>query len=170
FLALHAIGAIPMVVNPDLDESVRTRMLGVLPTGFVIDHHDTTPRVQRFRSEAVIGSGDDRRSSRYYLFSSGTTGNPKAVAHTSADLAVFHRAVGGPDGLDIRDTDTIVSLSQYYFTYGFNNQFVYPLFSGASVVLSARRRDETAFARSLHRHGATLAFSIPSALAKLADH
>src|SRR5690606_34333084 len=45
FLALHAIGAIPMVVNPDLDESVRTRMLGVLPTGFVIDHHDTTPRV-----------------------------------------------------------------------------------------------------------------------------
>lgn len=172
FLALHALGAIPLVVNPDLDESVRTRMLAILPTAFVIKHHDATPRVRRFRSETVLDSGYHRESSgaRYYLYSSGTTGNPKAVAHSSADLAVFHRAVGGPDGLDIRATDTIVSLSQYYFTYGFNNQFVYSLFSGASVVLSARRRDEAAFARCLHRHGATLAFSVPSALARLADH
>ncbi len=173
FLALHAIGAVPLVVNPDLDERVQSRMLGILPTTFVLSHREhglhierRGPRLPHGRDEDGDGSG----ASRYYLYSSGTTGIPKAVAHTSADLPFFHAAVGGANGLDIRVTDTIVSLSQYYFTYGFNNQFVYPLCSGAAVVLSPERRNEEKFVDALHRHGATLAFSVPSALARLADH
>jgi acyl-coenzyme A synthetase/AMP-(fatty) acid ligase len=173
FLALHAIGAVPLVVNPDLDEHVQSRMLGILPTRFVISSRDGAPHIESRTSgpSAVHDDhGDGSAGSRYYMYSSGTTGIPKAVAHTSADLPFFHDAVGGANGLDIRATDTIVSLSQYYFTYGFNNQFVYPLFSGASVVLSRQRRNEEKFVDALHQYGATLAFSVPSALAKLADH
>ncbi|MFI0263044.1 class I adenylate-forming enzyme family protein [Streptomyces sp. NPDC017056] len=173
FLALHAIGAVPLVVNPDLDEHVQSRMLGILPTKFVISYRERALHIES-RSPRLSASHDDHGDgsavSRYYLYSSGTTGNPKAVMHTSADLSFLYGAVGGANGLDIRTTDTIVSLSQYYFTYGFNNQFVYPLFSGASVVLSRQRRNEEKFVDALHRHGATLAFSVPSALAKLADH
>ncbi|GAA3193819.1 MULTISPECIES: class I adenylate-forming enzyme family protein [Streptomyces] len=173
FLALHAIGAVPLVVNPDLDERRQSRMLGILPTKFVISCQEDRLRIERRSPRIPAGhhdDGDGSAASRYYLYSSGTTGIPKAVAHTSADLPFFHDAIGGANGLDIRATDTIVSLSQYYFTYGFNNQFVYPLFSGASVVLSRQRRNEEKFFDALHRHGATLAFSVPSALAKLADH
>ncbi|GGK01842.1 hypothetical protein GCM10011583_36820 [Streptomyces camponoticapitis] len=173
FLALHAVGAVPLVVNPDLDEHIRSRMLRILPTEFVISCQDDSLKIDRFGARQPAGRdvpADGHAASRYYLYSSGTTGDPKAVAHTSTDLAVFYEAVCGPNGLDIDATDTIVSLSQYYFTYGFNNQFVYPLFSGASVVLNSRRRNEEEFADSLHRHGATVAFSVPSALAKLADH
>ncbi|MFB7918451.1 class I adenylate-forming enzyme family protein [Streptomyces sp. NPDC056061] len=173
FLALNAIGAVPLVVNPDLDEHVRSRMLGILPTEFVLSYRERGLHVER-RGTRIPAGHDDHGSGtadfRYYLYSSGTTGIPKAVAHTSADLPFFYDAVGGVNGLDIRATDTIVSLSQYYFTYGFNNQFVYPLFSGAAVVLSPQRRNEEKFADALHRHGATLAFSVPSALARLADH
>lgn len=173
FLALHDIGAVPLVVNADLPEHAQSRMLGILPTKFVISYRDGALRVEGHSSRtSTVGHDhrDDPSASRYYLFSSGTTGSPKAVAHTSADLTFFHEAVGGANGLDIRADDTIVSLSQYYFTYGFNNQFVYPLFSGASVVLSRQRRNEAMFVDSLHRYEATLAFSVPSALAKLADH
>ncbi|MFI6081754.1 class I adenylate-forming enzyme family protein [Streptomyces sp. NPDC051217] len=173
FLALHAVGAVPLVVNPDLDEHVRSRMLGILPTEFVMSFSDGALGIDRYEARQATGHAvhpEGSAVSRYYLYSSGTTGDPKAVAHTSKDLAVFYEAVCGANGLDIDATDTIVSLSQYYFTYGFNNQFVYPLFSGASVVLNSRRRNEKEFADSLHRHGATVAFSVPSALAKLADH
>ncbi|MCX4678967.1 AMP-binding protein [Streptomyces sp. NBC_01433] len=173
FLALHAIGAVPLVVNPDLAEHTQSRMLGILPTKFVISYRDGALYIEgrESRPPAVHHEhGGGPEVSRYYLYSSGTTGIPKAVAHTSLDLPFFHDAVGGTNGLDIQATDTIVSLSQYYFTYGFNNQFVYPLFSGASVVLSRQRRDEKTFVDSLHQYGATLAFSVPSALAKLADH
>ncbi|GGP48767.1 MULTISPECIES: AMP-binding protein [Streptomyces] len=173
FLALQAIGAVPLVVNPDLDERSRSRMLGILPTRHVVSCRGGEPVVERRdlpETAVPDGTPADSGASRYYLFSSGTTGHPKAVAHASTDLPFFHDAVCGADGLDLRATDTIVSLSQYYFTYGFNNQFVYPLFSGASVVLSRERRNERTFTDALHRYGATVAFSVPSALARLADH
>ncbi|MFJ5228211.1 class I adenylate-forming enzyme family protein [Streptomyces sp. NPDC088400] len=173
FLAVHAVGAVPLVVNPDLAAPVHSRMLEILPTRFVISYRDDALHIEGRNSRIPAvphGHRDGTTASRYYLYSSGTTGTPKTVAHTSADLRFFHEAVGGKNGLDIRATDTIVSLSQYYFTYGFNNQFVYPLFSGASVVLNRQRRNEETFVDSLHRYGATLAFSVPSALAKLADH
>ncbi|MFE9059537.1 class I adenylate-forming enzyme family protein [Streptomyces mutabilis] len=173
FLALHAVGAVPLVVNPDLDAHVQARMLDILPTRYVISYRDGALSVERLSprpSDSPDDHGQEAAASRYYLYSSGTTGIPKAVAHTSTDLPFFHEAVGGPNGLDITADDTIVSLSQYYFTYGFNNQFVYPLFSGAAVVLSPQRRNEEGFVDSLHRHGGTLAFSVPSALARLADH
>ncbi|GAA3853320.1 class I adenylate-forming enzyme family protein [Streptomyces sedi] len=175
FLGLHSVGAVPLVVNPDLDSRVRVRMLGVLPTRFVVSHRECGPHIERVATRPPHGeesrrSLDGAASSRYYLYSSGTTSVPKAVAHTVADLPYFHAAVGGADGLDLRADDTLVSLSQYYFTYGFNNQFVYPLFSGASVVVSPRRRSPEGFADTLHRYGATVAFSVPSALARLADH
>ncbi|WP_269210558.1 class I adenylate-forming enzyme family protein [Photorhabdus temperata] len=64
----------------------------------------------------------------------------------------------------------MVSLSQYYFTYGFNNQFIYPLFSGAAVVLNPRRRKVKDFVECLHRYNASLAFSVPSALSQLIDY
>ncbi|GGZ29847.1 hypothetical protein GCM10010387_24080 [Streptomyces inusitatus] len=173
FLAAHAIGAVPLVVNPDLAAHVQSRMLGILPTRFIISYRDGTLHIEGPNSRtppAPRGRGEGQAPSRYYLYSSGTTGTPKAVAHTSADLNFFHEAVAGKNGLDVQAADTIVSISQYYFTYGFNNQFVYPLFSGASVVLNRQRRNEEEFVESLRRYGATLAFSVPSALAKLADH
>ncbi|WP_226366963.1 class I adenylate-forming enzyme family protein [Pseudonocardia sp. ICBG162] len=176
FLALQALSAVPLVVNPDLDERSRSRMLGILPTRHVVSCQGGELLVERRElPETGVHEWDERDwaasgASRYYLFSSGTTGNPKAVAHASTDLPFFHDAVCGADGLDLQATDIIVSLSQYYFTYGFNNQFVYPLFSGASVVLSRERRNEVTFADALCQYGATVAFSVPSALARLADH
>ncbi len=186
FLALHRLGAIPLVVNPDLEWHVQSRMLAVLPTKLLLSYRDNALRLSDMSSMKSIHSwgnsvftsflaGGPYRSSGtsvascYYLYSSGTTGDPKAVAHTTSDLAIFHEAVGGENGLSLKPDDRIVSLSQFYFTYGFNNQFVYPIFSGAAVVLNCDRRNEEAFVTCLLNYKATVAFSIPSALAKLAD-
>ncbi|WP_084792074.1 class I adenylate-forming enzyme family protein [Actinopolyspora mortivallis] len=194
FLALHLIGAVPLVLNPDLTWRAQSRQLTVLSASFLLAHQSgelclrSMPTMKLLRSwkrstltEVGKSSGEHLNDfrmpdvsvfgpSRYYLYSSGSTGSPKAVEHTSDDLPIFHDAVGGSSCLDIQADDTIVSLSQYYFTYGFSNQFVYPLFSGASVVLNSERRSADEFAQCLDRYDASLAFSVPSALSMLADH
>jgi acyl-coenzyme A synthetase/AMP-(fatty) acid ligase len=91
----------------------------------------------------------------------------KAITHRASDLTYYYDAVAGPDKLAISTDDVIVSVSQCYFAYGFNNQFVYPMFSGCHVVLRPQRRRPEDVLETVRRYRPTLLFSVPSALAGL---
>jgi benzoate-CoA ligase len=70
----------------------------------------------------------------FFLFSSGTTGEPKAVLHKHADILYIADTLG-KYVLKITDKDLIFSTSKTFFAYGFGYIVAFPLRFGASVLL-----------------------------------
>lgn len=183
FLACAHAGAVPLLVNPHVSEGLRESQYDVGAAAWRLDWHDDRLRLVRRDGDATAGTwtldelagaapavadlpalADAGTETLYAQFSSGTTGEAKAVFHRACDLPAYAGAVAalrlGPD-------DRIVSVSQLYFAYGFNNEFVYPMTSGAQAFLTAGRRSPDDVLHAVAGHRATLLFSVPSALAAL---
>ena len=67
-------------------------------------------------------------------FSSGTTGEPKGIYHTHADLALTAQ-LWGVDVLGLREDDRTFSVAKLFFVYGLGGNLVFPWYVGASAVL-----------------------------------
>ena len=74
----------------------------------------------------------------FWLYSSGSTGRPKAAVHRHRDIVVtcVHYAV---DTLGIREDDVCFSAAKLFFAYGLGNAMTFPLWAGATAVLSDQR-------------------------------
>lgn len=183
FLGCAHAGAVPLLVNPHVSDGLRESQYDVGAAGWRLDWHDDRLRLVRRASGDTAGSwtldelaatapavddlpalAEAGTETLYAQFSSGTTGEAKAVFHRACDVPAYAAAVGA---LRLCPDDRIVSVSQLYFAYGFNNEFVYPMASGAQVFLTAGRRTPDAVLHAVAGHRATLLFSVPSALAAL---
>ena len=67
-------------------------------------------------------------------FSSGTTGAPKGIHHSHADLALTAQ-LWGVDVLGLRADDRTFSVAKLFFVYGLGGNLVFPWYVGASAVL-----------------------------------
>ncbi|MDR7416695.1 MAG: benzoate-CoA ligase family protein [Armatimonadota bacterium] len=105
----------------------------------------------------------------FWMYSSGTTGRPKAVVHLHRDLLHFmpphcREVVGlGPE-------DRVYSTSKLYFSYGRNNSLDGPFLYGAQVVLNPDRPEPGAVLDLLEAHRPTVFYSVPTFYAALLDH
>ncbi|MBS2962372.1 AMP-binding protein [Actinocrinis puniceicyclus] len=102
----------------------------------------------------------------YIQYTSGTTGRPKGVVHTHADIDDYALS-SGEDIIAASPEDVILSVSKLYFAYGFCNSLVFPLYSGASAVLLPHSFDPALTAAAVRRHAVTILFAVPSAYVKL---
>ena len=93
-------------------------------------------------------------------------GRPKGVVHSHGDPKTYHDLIGRRL-LRITEDDVTLSVSKLYFAYGFGNAFAFPLFSGSSAVLVDRRPTPAAVDELVARHRVTLLYSVPSAYAAL---
>ena len=96
-----------------------------------------------------------------WLYTSGTTGTPKAAMHRHTDIrhvaqTYGHRVLGiGPD-------DVCLSAAKLFFAYGIGNSMFIPLSVGAATVLEPARPSPALFAERVAKHGVTLYFGVPS--------
>jgi len=96
----------------------------------------------------------------FWLFSSGTTGRPKAIVHT-------HRGVR-PSGQAQREVfglgagDRIFTTSKLFFAYSLENGLLGPLALGATAILHPDWADVQAVRAILERHRPTAIFSVPT--------
>lgn len=102
----------------------------------------------------------------FWLYSSGTTGRPKAVVH-------LHRNVYGTVSgyarsiLGIGPEDVVLCTSKMFFAYGFGASLSFPLATGASAVLSPERFHPERTWRLLAEERPSVLFAVPSAYAAL---
>ena len=89
-----------------------------------------TPRPRPFDSYA-----DDIA---FWLYSSGSTGMPKAVVHTHRNIHHTVELYGKPI-MGVTERDTVFSAAKLFFAYGLGNGLTFPLSVGASVILMAER-------------------------------
>jgi benzoate-CoA ligase len=104
-----------------------------------------------------------------FLYTSGTTGEPKGVVHRHADLPVtaerYARAV-----LGLGPGDRVLSAAKLFFAYGLGNSLTFPLALGAEVVLAPERATPEAMFELIAREQPTLFFGVPTLYAAMLAH
>src|SRR5512132_1659552 len=100
-------------------------------------------------------------------YSSGTTGLPKGVRLTHANLVTSVRQVAA--GLRVGERDTLLAVPPFSHIMGFLVTLAVPLCSGATVV-TMPRFDPTQFLELLQRHRVTVLVGAPPMLRVLAGH
>jgi benzoate-CoA ligase len=102
----------------------------------------------------------------YWLYSSGTTGNPKGVMHVHSSPMVMARTAG-QDRIGIREDDVVFSAAKLFFAYGLGNGLSFPLSVGATTVLMAERPTPQAVFARLRKHQPTIFYGVPTLFAAL---
>jgi benzoate-CoA ligase family protein len=105
-------------------------------------------------------------SSALWLYTSGTTGLPKAAVHRHASIRSVAETYGA-QVLGIEPDDRCLSVPKLFFAYGLGNSCFFPLSAGASAVLVPGRPTPALIAERLESERPTLFFGVPTFYAAL---
>jgi benzoate-CoA ligase family protein len=107
-----------------------------------------------------------RDDAAFWLYSSGSTGFPKACVHLQHDMVICaERYAKGVLGMT--ENDRCFSVAKLFFAYGLGNALYFPLaVGGTSILWSGPPRPQHVF-EIIERHRPTLFFSVPSNYAAL---
>jgi acyl-coenzyme A synthetase/AMP-(fatty) acid ligase len=103
----------------------------------------------------------------FWLYSSGTTGRPKAIVHRHACVegcAAFAR-----DVLGVTANDRLYATSKLFFAYPLANSFFAGLLLGAAVVLDGLWPEPARVAEVAGVHRPTVLFSVPTLFHRMLD-
>jgi benzoate-CoA ligase family protein len=105
-------------------------------------------------------------SPAFWLYTSGTTGRPKAAMHRHGAIPVVCETYG-QQVLGIRPGDRCLSAAKAFFAYGLGNSVLFPFSAGAAAVLEPGRSTPDVIASAAQKHGASLFFAGPTFFANM---
>ena len=138
----------------------------------VLGDTDATPGDLDF--DELTSAADDRLSPAdttaedlaFWLYSSGTTGRPKAVVHLQRHMRFCADAYAGPV-LGMTEEDVTFSVSKLFFAYGLGGGLYLPIATGATTVLLDAPAQPRMVAEVVRRFAPTILFGIPTAYANI---
>ncbi len=104
-----------------------------------------------------------------WLFTSGSTGEPKANIHSHRDFA-FNTEVYAKRTVGYREGDISVSVPRLYFGYATGTNLMFPFAVGATVGLFSERPTPETLTRAIAMYKPTIVTNVPTMLGKLLDH
>lgn len=102
----------------------------------------------------------------FWLYSSGSTGNPKGVRHVHTSMR-YTAETYGLETLGIAQDDVVFSAAKLFFAYGLGNAISFPMWVGATTVLYPGRPTPQSVMAVLKEHNPTLYFGVPTLYAAL---
>jgi benzoate-CoA ligase len=162
-----ARGAVAAVVKsraePDgpAADLVAVLTIGAPASDFALPAHDWSE---------PTGLGPDRSAPAYpswadspalWLYTSGTTGSPKAAMHRHGSIRYVCETYGR-QVLGIRPDDVCFSVAKLFFAYGIGNSLFFPFSVGAATVLEPGRPTPELVAEVVGNHRPTLFFGVPT--------
>jgi benzoate-CoA ligase len=96
-----------------------------------------------------------------WLYTSGTTGEPKAAMHRHVDIKLVSELYG-QRVLGLNASDRCLSVAKLFFAYGIGNSMFFPMSVGGTALLEPGRPSARGFADRARADGATLLFGSPS--------
>jgi len=117
------------------------------------------------QSDALEPASAKETEECFWLYSSGSTGNPKGVVHPHQSMVcTSERFAANTAGL--REDDTVFSVSKLFHSYGFGNAMTFPLWVGATIVLSDERVTPQMSFEMIERYRPTVFFGVPTLYAQ----
>lgn len=105
----------------------------------------------------------------FWLYSSGSTGAPKAAVHRHRDMVVTSQRFG-VETLGVREDDVFYSEAKLFFAYGLGNNLTFPLWVGATAVLNDQRPGPGTSFPLIEQFRPTLYFGVPTLYAAYLQH
>jgi 4-hydroxybenzoate-CoA ligase len=175
--AIVASASLAKTLLPILDRLPRLRSI-VLVGGGAEDRadftrsgrtvHDFTELTAR-GSTAVFTASTLSDDVAFWLYTSGSTGEPKGVKHVHTTPLAAARLMGG-EIIGIREDDVVFSAAKLFFSYGMGNAMAFPLSVGATSVLLPQRPTPEAVFAAMRRHRPTIFYGVPTLYASLLAH
>ncbi len=97
----------------------------------------------------------------FWLYSSGTTGQPKGIVHAQRSIAVTCQRFA-EQTLGARADDVFFSVPRLYFSYGLGIAMNFPFWVGGTAVLDARRPTPATVAEVFRRCAPTVFAAVPT--------
>ena len=155
---LFVSAALLPVVSPLLDDHAWIEKIFVIGDA---DHSylDFSNELKKSAAaDAVDVSADE---TAFWLYSSGSTGQPKGVRHVHSSLKVTADTYG-QSVLGIEQSDIVYSAAKFFFAYGLGNAMTFPLSVGATTVLLAGRPTPDVVVSLLNDHKPTIFCGVPT--------
>lgn len=109
-----------------------------------------------------------RDETAIWLFTSGSTGEPKANIHTHRDFA-FNTEVYAKRTVGYAEGDITVSVPRLYFGYATGTNLMFPFAVGATVGLFSERPTPESLTKAIATYRPTVITNVPTMLGKLLE-
>jgi len=97
----------------------------------------------------------------FWLYSSGSTAEPKGVVHRHTSLARTAELFG-QGVLGLSETDVVYSAAKLFFAYGLGNALTFPMWVGATSILFGARPTPEAVSAILRERRPTIFCGVPT--------
>ncbi|APX90901.1 benzoate--CoA ligase [Brevirhabdus pacifica] len=177
YLAALSVDIVPVPVSSQLTAAELAPILDeIAPVAILADSRLALPptdgpvlteemlREMRGADPAVPVMGDPDRLG-YIIYTSGTSGRPRAVMH--AHRAVWARRMMHADWCGLGPDDRLLHAGAFNWTYTLGTGLMDPWTVGATALIPAEGTPITALPTLLARHGATIFAAAPGVFRKL---